>query len=43
MQVNLPPVAQPAQLAAAIVWLLSDDASNVSGAIFPVDGGWAAV
>lgn len=43
MQVNLPPVAQPAQIAAAICWLLSDDASNVSGAILPVDGGWAAV
>lgn len=43
MQVNLPPVAQPEQLAAAICWLLSDDASNVSGAILPVDGGWAAV
>ena len=43
MQVNIPPVAQPAQLAAAIAWLLSDDASNVCGAILPVDGGWAAV
>lgn len=43
MQVSVPPVAQPDQLAAAICWLLSDDASNVSGAILPVDGGWAAV
>ncbi|WP_426319907.1 SDR family NAD(P)-dependent oxidoreductase [Microbacterium sp. E-13] len=42
-QTNLPPVAQPEQLAAAITWLLSDDASNVSGAILSVDGGWAAV
>ena len=42
-QTNLPPVAQPAQLAAAITWLLSDDASNVSGAVIPVDGGWAAI
>ncbi|MCH6230236.1 SDR family NAD(P)-dependent oxidoreductase [Microbacterium sp. CFH 31415] len=42
-QTNLPPVAQPDQLAAAITWLLSDDASNVSGAILAVDGGWAAV
>lgn len=42
-QTNLPPIAQPDQLAAAITWLLSDDASNVSGAIIPVDGGWAAV
>ncbi|MCE7481815.1 SDR family NAD(P)-dependent oxidoreductase [Microbacterium profundi] len=43
MQTTIPSVAQPAQLAAAIAWLLSDDASNVSGAIMPVDGGWAAV
>lgn len=42
-QTNLPPIAQPEQLAAAITWLLSDDASNVSGAILSVDGGWAAV
>ncbi|GAB3603012.1 SDR family NAD(P)-dependent oxidoreductase [Microbacterium aureliae] len=42
-QSNIPPIAQPDQLAAAITWLLSDDASNVSGAVLPVDGGWAAV
>ncbi|NYF16906.1 NAD(P)-dependent dehydrogenase (short-subunit alcohol dehydrogenase family) [Microbacterium sp. AK009] len=42
-QTNLPPVAQPEQLASAIAWLLSDDASNVSGAVLSVDGGWAAV
>ncbi len=43
LQVNVPPSAQADELAAAITWLLSDDASNVSGAIIPVDGGWAAV
>lgn len=43
MQATLPPVAQPEALAAAIAWLLSDDASDVSGAIIPVDGGWAAI
>lgn len=43
MQVALPPIARPGQLASAIIWLLSDEASNVSGAILPVDGGWAAV
>lgn len=43
IQTTVPPVAQPEQLAAAIVWLLSDEASNVSGAIVPVDGGWGAV
>lgn len=42
-QTNIPPVAQPEQLAAAIAWLLSDDSSNVSGTILAVDGGWAAI
>lgn len=42
-QTNVPPTAQPEQLAAAICWLLSDESANVSGAILPVDGGWAAV
>jgi NAD(P)-dependent dehydrogenase (short-subunit alcohol dehydrogenase family) len=31
------------QLAATICWLLSDDASNVNGAILPSDGGWSAI
>jgi NAD(P)-dependent dehydrogenase (short-subunit alcohol dehydrogenase family) len=42
-QTNIPPVARPEELAAAIAWLLSDDASNVSGAVLAVDGGWAAI
>ncbi len=42
-QTNLPRTAQPEELAAVIAFLLSDDASDVSGAIIPVDGGWAAV
>jgi NAD(P)-dependent dehydrogenase (short-subunit alcohol dehydrogenase family) len=42
-QTNIPPVARPEELAAAITWLLSDDASNVSGAILAVDGGWASI
>jgi NAD(P)-dependent dehydrogenase (short-subunit alcohol dehydrogenase family) len=42
MQTNVPGVADAAQLAAAITWLLSDDSTNVSGAILPDDGGWAA-
>jgi len=29
--------------AAAIVFLASDAASNINGAILPVDNGWAAV
>lgn len=43
MQVVIPPVAQPEQLAAAITWLLSDDSANVNGAILPSDGGWSVV
>ena len=42
-QTNIPRVARPEELAAAITWLLSDDASNVSGSILPVDGGWASI
>lgn len=43
MQVNVPAVATPVQLAAAITWLLSDDSLNVSGAILASDGGWVAI
>lgn len=39
----LPPIAEAAQLAASITWLLSDDATNVSGVILPSDGGWSAI
>jgi NAD(P)-dependent dehydrogenase (short-subunit alcohol dehydrogenase family) len=31
------------QLAATICWLLSEDASNVNGAVLPSDGGWSAI
>ena len=40
---TIPPVAESAQLAASITFLLSDDGTNVSGAILPSDGGWSAV
>lgn len=43
MQVTVPGVAEASELAAAITWLLSDDSSNVSGALLADDGGWAAV
>jgi NAD(P)-dependent dehydrogenase (short-subunit alcohol dehydrogenase family) len=43
MQTTIPPVATAEQLAATISWLLSDDASNVNGAILPSDGGWSAI
>lgn len=33
--------AQPDQIAAAISWLASDEASNVNGALLPDDGGWS--
>ena len=43
MQAMVTSVAQPDELAALITWLLSDDASNVNGAVVPCDGGWAAI
>jgi NAD(P)-dependent dehydrogenase (short-subunit alcohol dehydrogenase family) len=43
MQTMIPAVATAEQLAATITWLLSDDASNVNGAILPSDGGWSAI
>lgn len=42
-QATVPGTAQASELAAAITWLLSDDSSNVSGALLADDGGWAAV
>ncbi|MFB9661780.1 SDR family NAD(P)-dependent oxidoreductase [Glycomyces mayteni] len=41
--VNAGQPAQPEQLAAAITWLLSDDASNTNGVVLASDGGWNAV
>jgi NAD(P)-dependent dehydrogenase (short-subunit alcohol dehydrogenase family) len=35
-------IGRPAEIAAACTWLLSDDASFVSGAAVPVDGGYTA-
>lgn len=43
MQVTVPPIASAEQLAAAITWLASDDASDVNGVILPVDGGWSDI
>lgn len=41
--VNIGRVARPEEQAAAIVFLASDAASNISGAVLPVDDGWSAV
>lgn len=41
--VNLGRVARPEEQAAAILFLASDAASNINGAVLPVDDGWAAV
>jgi NAD(P)-dependent dehydrogenase (short-subunit alcohol dehydrogenase family) len=35
-------ISQPEEIAAAITFLASKDASNINGAILPVDGGWFA-
>jgi NAD(P)-dependent dehydrogenase (short-subunit alcohol dehydrogenase family) len=42
-QTNMPPIAEPEQLAAAITWLASDDAANVTGIVLASDGGWSAL
>ncbi|GLY38880.1 short-chain dehydrogenase [Amycolatopsis sp. NBRC 101858] len=41
MKATMPKPVAPEQVAASIVWLLSDDAANVNGAILPSDGGWS--
>lgn len=43
MQANIPTPATAAQLAASITFLLSDDGTNVNGAILASDGGWSAL
>lgn len=43
MGAMVPGAAQPEELAQAIVWLASDDASNVNGTTLACDGGWSAI
>ncbi|WP_306209162.1 hypothetical protein [Actinoplanes sp. RD1] len=42
MQATMPAPVGPEAVAAAIVWLLSDDAANINGVLLPSDGGWSA-
>ena len=42
MGANIPAPATATQLAATITFLLSDDSTNVNGAVLPSDGGWSA-
>lgn len=35
-------IAEPAEIAAAVAWLLSPQSSFVTGAAVPIDGGWSA-
>lgn len=39
---TMPAPAQPDEIATAVSWLASDEASNVNGAIVAADGGWSA-
>lgn len=43
MKANLPTPAAAAQLAASITFLLSDDGTNINGAVLASDGGWTAL
>ncbi|HEY0247998.1 MAG TPA: SDR family NAD(P)-dependent oxidoreductase [Gryllotalpicola sp.] len=43
MQTVVPAPAESEQLAASIAWLLSEDSSNVNGAVLANDGGWGAI
>jgi NAD(P)-dependent dehydrogenase (short-subunit alcohol dehydrogenase family) len=39
---TMPDAAEPDEIAALISWLVSDEASNVNGALVTADGGWAS-
>ncbi|MGC0366318.1 NAD(P)-dependent dehydrogenase (short-subunit alcohol dehydrogenase family) [Rhodococcus sp. 27YEA15] len=37
------PSVEPEVVAKSILWMLSDDAENINGAILPSDGGWTTI
>ena len=41
-QTLMGPRLQPDEIAAAISWLASDEASNINGATLTTDSGWSA-
>lgn len=43
MQANVNVQAQASQVAASITFLLSNDGTNINGAVLPSDGGWGAI
>lgn len=43
MQANVPPIAEPEEVAAGITFLLSRDGTNINGAVLASDNGWNAV
>jgi NAD(P)-dependent dehydrogenase (short-subunit alcohol dehydrogenase family) len=43
LQNAVPAPAQPEQLAAAILWLRSDDSANVNGVVLPSHDGWSTI
>ena len=36
-------LAEPAEIAALVAWLLSDESSFANGGVYPIDGGQAAL
>lgn len=43
LQANVPPMAEAAELAAGITFLLSRDSTNINGAVLASDNGWNAI